>query len=109
MAQQSGLKGNPASKRMGNPRRKERRQESFRRGETRKADRIAKQKMRAHHNNVEQVTKWEGAKEDRKWARREKVEQKRNEFGHILKRIDEHDVVICDHPKGYVHAKVKAE
>jgi hypothetical protein len=31
---------------------------------------------------------------------------KRNEFGHVIKRIDDHEVLICDHPKGHIHEKV---
>ena len=33
------------------------------------------------------------------------TEQKRNEFGHIVKWQDDHQIIVCDHPKNYIHAK----
>lgn len=36
--------------------------------------------------------------------------QKRNEFGHTIKVVgrdmDTHTIVVCDHPKGFVHHKL---
>lgn len=43
-------------------------------------------------------------KVNRALSREGLVMQKRNEFGHVLKWQDDHQIVVCDHPKGYVHA-----
>lgn len=45
-------------------------------------------------------------KEKRADIRRNNVEQKRNEQGHVIKRVDGHDILICDHPKNYVHCVI---
>ncbi len=58
MAGQNSNKGNPASKRMSNPRLKARRAECWKRGEARKASRRAAQEVR-HQANVE--ARWAGS------------------------------------------------
>jgi hypothetical protein len=79
MAENSN-KGNPASKRMTNPRRKERRARSWLRGQKRKAERVKAQEERAAANRERRaeglMTPWEIAKElrlDRRARAREEA------------------------------------
>lgn len=65
----NGLKGNPASKRIGNPNHKAARARSWERGQKRKAARQAAQDA-AHTRNVERgFTTWSEAKAKRAAAR----------------------------------------